>query len=109
MKEIIFWFNECNSKNYWYNYTVDYCVNKFRKAVFIKYRKTENWIQLGDLKILFKVDEGSKSYIGWGDTNQYWVEELFNNNFEEFFKTILKEEMKNGKSMEFSRFNRQKI
>jgi len=95
MKEIIFWFSKYDSKNYWYNYTIDYCVDKFRQTLFIKYRKMEDWIQLGSLKILFKVDKGPNSteHIGIGNINQYWVEELFDNNFEEFFKTILKEEI----------------
>lgn len=101
MKEIIFWFSKYDSKNYWFNYAAGYCSNKFQKAMkfdtgALRYSRVEDWIQIGDLKILFKVDLGSRSYIGWGDTNQYWVEALFDNNFEEFFMSIVKEEIKNG-------------
>ena len=102
MKEIIFWFSKHISKNYWLEYTIDYCKDKFKSAMKYKanmlyYNKVEDWIQIGNLKILFKVDLGARSYIGWGDKNQYWVEKLFENNFEEFFKTIVKEEIKDGK------------
>ncbi len=102
MKEIIFWFSNHHIKNYWLDYAIEYCKNKFDKAMkyegnIIRYNRIEDWIQIGDLKILFKVDLGARSYIGWGDTNQYWVEELFNNNFEEFFMTCVKENMKNEK------------
>ena len=94
MKEIIFWFSKHKIKNYWLNYAIDFLGNRFSCYADFHYNKIEDWIQIGDLKILFKVDEGSKPYIGWGDTNQYWVEGLFDNNFEDFFKTIVKEEIK---------------
>lgn len=95
MKEIIFWFSNHHIKNYWLEYTIKF-LGEWYDPVF-KYNRVEDWIQIGDLKILFKVDLGSRSYIGWGDTNQYWVEKLFDNNFGEFFMSIVKEEMKNVK------------
>lgn len=97
MREIIFWFSNHHFKNYWLEYAIDFWGERFAYYVDFHYNKIEDWIQIGDLKILFKVDLGSRSYIGWGDTNQYWVEELFGNNFEEFFMSIIKEEMKNVK------------
>lgn len=100
MKEIIFWFSKHKIKNYWLNYAIDFWKEHFAYYVYFHYNKIEDWIQIGDLKILFKVDEGSKSYIGWGDTNQYWVEGLFDNNFEDFFMSIVKEEIKDGKETE---------
>ena len=103
MKEIIFWFNKFNSKNYWFDYATKYCKNKFEKAIkyddhILYYSQIEDWIKIGNLKILFRVDKGPNSteHIGIGNINQYWVEELFDNNFEEFFMSIVKEEIKNG-------------
>lgn len=96
-KEIIFWFSNHQIKNYWLDYAIQYCKERFNFNAYL-YNKIEDWIQIGDLKILFKVDKKfNYSIIGWGDTNQYWVEELFDNNFEEFFMSIVKEEIKNGK------------
>lgn len=97
MKEIIFWFNKYDSKNYWLDYAIEYWGNCLNYNEIFKYNRIGDWIQIGDLKIRFKVDKGPNSteHIGIGDINQYWVEELFDNNFEEFFKTILKEEIKN--------------
>ena len=97
MKEIIFWFSKHKIKNYWLNYAIDFWGKYFACYVDFHYNKIEDWLQIGDLKILFKVDEGPISYVGWIDTNQYWVESLFDNNFKEFFMTIVKEEMENGK------------
>ena len=94
MKEIIFWFSKHKIKNYWLNYAIDFFGKRLSYDSIFRYNRVEDWLQIGDLKILFKVDEGSRSYIGWGDTNQYWVEELFGNNFEEFFMSIVKEEIK---------------
>ena len=102
MKEIIFWFSNHHIKNYWLDYAMEYCKNKFNKAMkyegnIIRYNRIEDWIQIGDLRILFKVDKKfNYTIIGWGDVNQYWVEELFDNNFEEFFMSIVKKEIKNG-------------
>lgn len=96
MKEIIFWFSKYASKNYWIDYAIDFFGKRLSYDSIFRYNRVEDWIQIGNLKILFKVDENSRSYIGWGDTNQYWVEELFGNNFEEFFMSIVKEEIKNG-------------
>ncbi len=96
MKEIIFWFSKHKIKNYWLEYTIDYWGKRFSYDTVFKYNRVEDWIQIGNLKILFKVDLGARSYIGWGDKNQYWVGELFDNNFEEFFVSIIKEEIKNG-------------
>ena len=97
MKEIIFWFSNYKIKNYWLDYTIDFLGKRLSYDSIFRYNRVEDWIQIGDVQILFKVDKDSKSYIGWGDTNQYWVEELFDNNFEEFFMSIVKEEMKNVK------------
>lgn len=101
MKEIIFWFNKYNTKNYWFDYAAGYCSGEFQRKMNFKtgilaYSRVEDWIQIGDLKILFKVDKARNRIIGWGDKNQYWVEELFANNFEEFFMSTVKEEMENG-------------
>lgn len=103
MKEIIFWFSKYDIKNYWFNYAAGYCSNKFQKAMkfdtgIIRYSRVEDWIQIGDLRIKFKVDKGENDphHAGTYDSNQYWVEELFDNNFEEFFMTFVKENMKDG-------------
>ena len=100
MKKIIFCFSKHKIKNYWLNYAIDFLGKSLSYYADFHYNKIEDWIQLGNLKILFKVDENSRSYIGWGDTNQYWVEGLFDNNFEEFFMSIVKEEIKDGKETE---------
>lgn len=88
-KEIIFWFSSNRIRKYWFEYTMRYCEKMYWNALW--YNKIENWIQLGNLNILFKVDCGEK-HAGIGNINQYWVEELFDNDFEEFFKEIIKKE-----------------
>lgn len=107
MKEIIFWFSKYASKNYWFDYAAGYCSNKFQKAMkydtgILRYSRVEDWIQIGNLKIKFKVDKGEQDpqHFGTGNINQFWVEELFENNFEEFFMSIVKEEIKDGKETE---------
>lgn len=93
MKEIIFWFSNHKIRNYWLDYTIAF----FRKKdIFecIEYNRIGNWIQIlyYDFKILFKVnDRGDSDLSGYWDKNQYWVEELFDNNFEEFFIELIKE------------------
>lgn len=96
MKEVIFWFSNHKIKNYWLEYAINFGGDHFSYDTLFRYNRMEDWIQIRDLKIIFKVDKGSKSYIGWGNTNQYWVENLFDNNFKEFFMSIVKEEIKNG-------------
>lgn len=56
----------------------------------IKYNRIENWIKFLNLKISFKVNiRGELDLIGNWDKNQYWAEDLFNNDFEEFFFNII--------------------
>ena len=91
MKEIIFWFSNHKIRNYWLDYAIDYC-NK--RGLHIKYNKINSNIEILGLKILFRVDVTDKqSLIGNWDKNQYWVEDLFDNNFEEFFITFIKENL----------------
>ena len=92
--DIIFWFSRENIKRYWFGYTLEYCLKKIHNNA-ISYSKIKDKIQLGNLNILFKVDRGENSpeRIGIGNINQYWVEELFDNDFEEFFKEIIKKEI----------------
>lgn len=97
MKQIIFWFSKHKIKNYWLDYAIDFLGKRLSYDSIFRYNRVEDWIQIEDLKILFKAAEGPISYVGWIDTNQYWVEELFDNNFEEFFMSIVKEEIKNVK------------
>ena len=97
MKEIVFWFSNYKIKNYWFEYTVTYCKKKFDDNI-LKYCRIKDEIKIGELKIKFKVDKGPNSteHIGIRDINQYWVENLFDNNFKEFFMSIVKEEIKDG-------------
>ena len=83
MKEIIFWFSSHKIRNYW----LDYAVNRLQRyTVQIKYNKLESWIQFLNLKISFKVNHrGERDLVGHWNKNQYWVEDLFDNNFEEYF------------------------
>ena len=83
MREIIFWFSSHKIRNYW----LDYAVNSLKRCtVQIKYNKLESWIQFLNLKISFKVNRrGERDLVGHWDKNQYWVEDLFDNNFEEYF------------------------
>lgn len=95
MKEIIFWFDNHRIRNYWLDYAINYCKNKpiFQNTL---YNKMESWIQIRKLKILFKVNnKGEMDLVGNWDKNQYWVEELFDNNFEEFFLAFIIENLKN--------------
>ena len=99
IKEIIFWFSSHTIKNYWLEYTMDFLGKRLNYDAIFKYSRIEDWIQIRDLRIKFKVDKGENSpeHRGLGNINQYWVEELFDNNFEEFFVSIMKEEMDDGK------------
>ena len=95
MREIIFWFSSHRARNYWYDYTVKYLLNSGMKYFMRKYHNLESYIEIADLRILFKIDI-EREHIGRHNLNQYWVEELFDNNFEYFFNLILKEELKDG-------------
>lgn len=87
MKEIIFWFSNHRIMNYWLNYAINYCKDLGLK---IEYNKIENWIKFFKLKILFKANtRGEMDLVGHWDKNQYWVEDLFDNEFKEFFFTII--------------------
>lgn len=83
MREIIFWFSSHKTRNYW----LDYAVNHLKRyTVQIKYNKLESWIQFLNLKISFKINHrGERDLVGHWNKNQYWVEDLFDNNFEEYF------------------------
>lgn len=92
MNEIIFWFTNSKIKNYWFQYTIDYLKNK---KVPIKSSKTPAYIQIFNIKIFFKVNaRGELDVVGLWNKNQYWVEDLFDNNFEEFFFTLIRENLK---------------
>lgn len=83
MREIIFWFSSHKIRNYWFDYALA-CLERY--TVPLKYYKLESWIQFLNLKISFKVNyRGEGDLAGNWDKNQYWVEDLFDNNFEEFF------------------------
>lgn len=87
MKEIIFWFSNHKIRNYWLDYSLDFLK---RYAIGIKYNKLESWMTFINLKIYFKVnDRDERDLVGHWDKNQYWVEELFDNNFEEFFFSFI--------------------
>lgn len=83
MKEIIFWFSTSKIRDYWFNYAL----NKLeRYSVEIKCNKIARWMKFLNLKITFKVNcNEERDLVGLWDKNQYWVEDLFDNNFEEFF------------------------
>lgn len=88
MKEIIFWFSSHKVRNYWLNYAISYL--KAHNILNMQYSKIESWIKIADLKISFKVNNnGEKDLIGLWNINQYWVEQLFDNDFEEFFLTFI--------------------
>lgn len=83
MREIIFWFSTHKIRNYWFEYALA-CLERY--AVPLKYYKLESWIQFLNLKISFKVNYREQEDLsGNWDKNQYWVEDLFDNNFEEYF------------------------
>lgn len=87
MKEIIFWFSSNKIKKYWFNYALN---DLKRHTVPTKTNKLESWIQFLNLKIYFKVNNRENlDLIGLWNKNQYWVEDLFDNNFEEFFYTFI--------------------
>lgn len=90
MKEIIFWFSNHKIRKYWLDYSIGYCKRVFSFQDY--FNRLESWIKIADLKISFKVnDRGDIDLAGYWDKNQYWVEDLFDNNFEEFFKELVKE------------------
>lgn len=83
MKEIIFWFSTSKIRDYWFNYALR---KLERYSVEIKCNKIARWMKFLNLKITFKVNcNEERDLIGFWDKNQYWVEELFENDFEEFF------------------------
>ena len=88
MNEIIFWFSNHKVRNYWLDKSIR-CLEKH--TVSIKYNRIESWIEFLNLKISFKVDFGKEwdCLAGNWDKNQYWVEELFDNIFEEFLFTFI--------------------
>ena len=91
MKEIIFWFNYYKAKQYWFNYTIGY-LKSIKYLKYIRINKVDDWIEFLNLRISFKVNiKGDIDMIGNWNKNQYWVEDLFDNNFECFFKEIIKE------------------
>lgn len=87
MNEIIFRFTEEQKLMYWLKYTINFLKNE---EIKIKSNIIEKYIIIGDLKIWFKTDR-NEYMIGTYNLNQYWVEDLFDNNFECFFKEILRE------------------
>lgn len=87
MKEIIFWFDSHQARNYWLDYAID-CLKQY--TVETKHSKLKSWIQFFNLKISFKVNnKGEQDLVGNWDKNQYWVEDLFENDFEEYFFTFV--------------------
>ena len=86
MKEIIFWFSSHRLRNYWLDYVIN-CLKKH--TVNIKYNKIQSWIDFLNLRISFKVNTRETDLTGYWDKNQYWVEDLFDNNFEEYFFTFI--------------------
>lgn len=88
MKEIIFWFSNSQRKNYWFKYAVN-CL-KTKTAIDITSNPVQCWIKFINLKISFKTNiNDTTDLAGRWDINQYWVEDLFDNNFEEFFFTFV--------------------
>lgn len=90
MNKIIFWFTTHKMRNYWFDYAIRFLR---KRGADIEYNNLESYINLFNfnLKICFKVYVNESSIVGYGDVNQYWVDELFENNFEEFFITFIKE------------------
>lgn len=87
MREIIFWFSDNKRKNYWLNYAFNHCK---RYTVNVKCNKVESYIIFLNLKISFKVNTNDTTDLaGRWHIKQYWVEDLFDNNFEEFFFTFI--------------------
>lgn len=91
MKEIIFWFNFYEAEKYWFNYAIGY-LKSIEYLKYVRFSKFEHWIEFLNLRISFKVNiRGDVDMTSNWDKNQYWVEDLFYNNFECFFKEIIKE------------------
>lgn len=87
MKEIIFWFSSNKIRKYWFDYALSYLE---KHTVPIKCNKRDYWLQFLNLKIFFKANNREDlDLIGLWNVNQYWVEDLFDNNFEEFFFTFV--------------------
>lgn len=89
MKEIIFWFSNSRIKNYWFNYTMNFLD---KHTLPFKCKKYKNEIEITDvLKISFKTssDNETADLAGRWNINQYWVEDLFDNNFKVFFTDIM--------------------
>lgn len=83
MKEIIFWFSTHKIRNYWFDHALDCLENH---TVPLEYNKLESWVKFLNLKISFKVNyREQEDLAGNWDKNQYWVEDLFDNDFEEYF------------------------
>ena len=90
MKKIIFWFSNFRVLNYWFEYTRKNFGERLNVKYYKNYGNRNGTITIYDLfEIEFKIDRDRYSHIGIHDINQYWVEELFENNFEEFFYQIL--------------------
>ena len=83
MREIIFWFSTHKIRNYWFDHALACLENH---TVPLKYNKLESWVKFLNLKISFKVNyREQEDLAGNWDKNQYWVEDLFDNDFEEYF------------------------
>ena len=95
MNEIIFWFSNGMKKGYWFNYAIRYCKNN---TIFnARFNKMESWIKISDLKISFRINyRGDNDLAGNWHKNQYWVEDLFDNNFEVFFRELIKQNINKG-------------
>lgn len=90
MKKIIFWFNNLKSLNYWF----EYVRKNFGENLHIKYYKNNHIMTIYNIfEIQFKDDRDIHSHVATHNINQYWVEDLFDNNFEEFFYQILRDNL----------------
>ena len=89
MNEIIFRFTNEQRLRYWFRYVTNFL--KDRNSC-VKCNIVQKYIELNGIKIWFKIDS-HECVVGTYNVNQYWVEDLFDNNFEEFFYQILKENL----------------
>lgn len=90
MVKLIFWFSSNNRLEYWFEYTR----KNFGEDICVKYNKAKHLLNIRNMyEIYFKNDKDINNHIGIHNTNQYWVEDLFDNNFEEFFYQILRDNL----------------
>jgi len=86
-KEVILWFSSYKTRNYWYDRALE--LLEENNWFYIEKKKMESWLKIFNLKLRFEV-EGTINNVS-DDINQYWVEELFENDLLEFLFSIIEE------------------